>query len=175
LAGRRPRPHRHHGGRRPIRAPDARDRRSARARHRPAPRIPRERRLNPAPSAFSRPARAWRWLSGVLGVRGDKERSVDYSRRAVAISPTRLDYQVELGAGLLCLRTHDDRAELVREGMEVLKHSESLTPFVEVRNDRSYARLLIEQPERACSYTRDGWIKVDEATSRAARAGAAGG
>lgn len=124
-----------------------------------------------ASAAFYRLVPDWLWLSWVLGVRGDKERSVDYSRRAVAISPTRLDYQVELGAGLLCLgRDEDDREELVREGIEVLKHSESLTAFVEVRNDRSYARLLIEQPERACSYTRDGWIEIDEDIARAARA-----
>jgi tetratricopeptide (TPR) repeat protein len=128
-----------------------------------------------ASAAFYRLVPDWLWLSWVLGVRGDKERSVEYSRQAVAISPSRLDYHVELGAGLLCLGTDDDRAELVREGIEVLKHSESLTPFVEVRNDRSYARLLIEQPERACSYTRDGWMEVDEDIARAARAGAEGG
>jgi len=127
-----------------------------------------------ASAAFYRLVPDWLWLSWVLGVRGDKERSVDYSRRAVAISPTRLDYQVELGAGLLCLGSDDGRAELVREGIEVLRQSESLTPFVEVRNDRSYARLLIEQPERACSYTRDGWIEIDEDIAHAARADAEG-
>ena len=56
-------------------------------------------------ASFYRIVPDWFWLSWVLGVRGDKERSVDFSRRAVAISPQRLDYQVELGAGLLCLGT----------------------------------------------------------------------
>jgi hypothetical protein len=81
----------------------------------------------------------------VLGVRGDKQRSVECSRRAVAISPTRLDYHVELGAGLLCLGTKEQRAELVREGLAVLRHSQTLVPFPEVRLDRSYAR----PPDRA--------------------------
>jgi tetratricopeptide (TPR) repeat protein len=128
-----------------------------------------------ASAAFYRLVPDWLWLSWVLGVRGDKERSVDYSRRAVAISPSRLDYQVELGAGLLCLGSDEDREDLVREGIEVLKHSESLTPFAEVRRDRTFARLLIEHPERACSYTRDGWVEIDEDIVRAAGAGAGGG
>src|SRR5690606_15344072 len=62
-------------------------------------------------AAFYRIVPEWIWLSWVLGVRGDKERSVEYSRRAVAISPRRLDYQVELGAGLLCLGTSRRRPE----------------------------------------------------------------
>jgi hypothetical protein len=114
-------------------------------------------------AAFYRIVPDWIWLSWVLGVRGDKERSVEYSRRAVAISPARLDYQVELGAGLLCLGTSRRRADLLREGSAVLRHSQSLAPFTEARLDMTYAQLLLEQPQRACSYARDGWIEIDEA------------
>jgi hypothetical protein len=120
-------------------------------------------------AAFYRLVPDWLWLSWVLGVRGDKERSVEYSRLAVAMSPTRLDYQVELGAGLLCLGASDARDDLVREGLAVLRHSETLTPFPEVRLDRRYAQLLILHPERGCSYTRDGWIELHEEDLRAAR------
>jgi len=120
-------------------------------------------------AAFYRLVPDWRWLSWVLGVQGDKQRSVEYSRRAVAISPSRLDYQVELGAGLLCLGTRERRADLVREGLAVLRHSRTLEPFPEVRLDRRYARLLIEQPERGCAYTRDGWIEIEEADLAAVR------
>jgi hypothetical protein len=113
-------------------------------------------------AAFHRIVPEWVWLGWVLGVRGDKERSVDHSRRAVAISPTRVDYQVELGAGLLCLGTSRRREELVREGAEVLRRSQSLAPFTEARLDMAYAQVLLEQPQRACSYARDGWIEIDE-------------
>ena len=126
-------------------------------------------------AAFYRLVPDWLWLSWALGVRGDKQRSVEYSRRAVAISPTRLDYQVELGAGLLCLGMNEQRAELVREGVAVLRHSRTLIPVPEVRLDRRYARLLIERPERACSYTRDGWIEIEQDVARAARDDAEGG
>ncbi|MEB2346268.1 MAG: hypothetical protein OZ948_16200 [Deltaproteobacteria bacterium] len=114
-------------------------------------------------AAFYRIVPEWIWLSWVLGVRGDKERSVEYSRRAVAISPARLDYQVELGAGLLCLGTARRRADLLEEGAAVLRHSETLAPFAEARIDRALARVLLERPERACAYARDGWIDIDEA------------
>jgi hypothetical protein len=98
----------------------------------------------------------------VLGVRGDKERSVEHSRIAVAISPGRVDYQVELGAGLLCLGRLRGRADLVEEGLAVLRLGLTLAAFEEVRLDPVYARALIEQPERACSYARDGWIEIEE-------------
>lgn len=113
-------------------------------------------------AAFYRIVPEWIWLSWVLGVRGDKERSVEYSRRAVAISPRRLDYQVELGAGLLCLGTSRRRPELVEEGVAVLRHSQTLAPFTEARLDMAYAQVLIDHPARACSYARDGWIDIDE-------------
>lgn len=114
-------------------------------------------------AAFYRIVPEWVWLSWVLGVRGDKERSVDYSRRAIAISPARVDYQVELGAGLLCLGTTRRRPDLLAEGAAVLRHSQSLAPFTEARVDMTLARVLLESPERACSYARDGWIDIDEA------------
>jgi hypothetical protein len=120
-------------------------------------------------AAFYRLVPEWVWLSWVLGVRGDKERSVELSRRAVAISPRRLDYQVELGAGLLCLGTARRNGELLREGAAVLRHSQSLAPFAEARLDMAYAEILLERPERACAYARDGWIDLEEGDLAAGR------
>jgi tetratricopeptide (TPR) repeat protein len=119
-------------------------------------------------AAFYRIVPDWFWLSWVLGVRGDKERSVDFSRRAVAISPQRLDYQVELGAGLLCLGTRKGHSDLVREGEDVLRQSQSLEAFAEASLDATYTQLLLERPDRACSYARDGWIDVGEGEVRGA-------
>lgn len=120
-------------------------------------------------AAFHRLVPDWPWLAWVLGVRGDKERSVELSRRAVAISPGRLDYQVELGAGLLCLGTAKRRPDLLREGAAVLRRSQGLVPFPEARLDLGYARALLAEPERACSYARDGWIEIDEGDVAAGR------
>jgi hypothetical protein len=93
---------------------------------------------------------------------------VDFSRRAVAISPQRLDYQVELGAGLLCLGTRKGHSDLVREGEDVLRQSQSLEAFAEASLDATYTQLLLERPDRACSYARDGWIDVGEGEVRGA-------
>jgi hypothetical protein len=38
------------------------------------------------------------WMNWVVGVRGDKERSLEYIQKALEISEPRVDYQVEFGA-----------------------------------------------------------------------------
>lgn len=116
-----------------------------------------------AGAAFYRLVPDWFWLEWVIGVRGDKERSVEYSRRAVAISETRLDYHVELGAGLLCLGTSRGSAEYLREGHEVLQRSQELEPFLESdRIDMAYAQILMREPEKACVYARDGFVDLEQ-------------
>jgi hypothetical protein len=116
-----------------------------------------------AAAAFYRLVPDWIWLEWVIGVRGDKERSVEYSRRAVALAATRLDYQVELGADLLCLGTSRGDTERVREGREVLRHSQQLKPLLETDGiDMAYAQILIQQPEKACTYARDGFVDLQQ-------------
>jgi hypothetical protein len=116
-----------------------------------------------AAAAFYRLVPDWFWLEWVIGVRGDKRRSVEYSRRAVSISGMRLDYHVELGAGLLCLGTTRQSDAHVREGREILQRSQDLAPLLETDGiDLAFARILIEQPERACTYARDGFVELDE-------------
>jgi tetratricopeptide (TPR) repeat protein len=116
-----------------------------------------------AAAAFYRLVPDWFWLEWMIGVRGDKQRSVEYSRRAVSISTMRLDYQVELGAGLLCLGTAQNSAAHVREGREILRRSQELAPILATDAiDLAYARIMLEQPERACTYARDGFVELDE-------------
>jgi tetratricopeptide (TPR) repeat protein len=116
-----------------------------------------------AAAAFYRLVPDWFWLEWVIGVRGDKERSVEYSRRAVALSQARLDYNVELGAGLLCLGTARHDEDRVREGRQVLLHSQELTPFLETDGiDLAYAQILLQQPEKACAYARDGFVDLEQ-------------
>jgi tetratricopeptide (TPR) repeat protein len=116
-----------------------------------------------AAAAFYRLMPDWFWLEWVIGVRGDKDRSVEYSRRAVALAETRLDYQVELGAGLLCLGTSRGDAARLREGREVLRHSQELKPLLETDGiDMAYAQILLQQPEKACTYARDGFVDLKQ-------------
>ena len=115
-----------------------------------------------AGAVFYRVIPDWFWLRWFLGVRGDKERSLEYARKAVDLAQVRVDYRVELGAALLCLGVDDDRSEAIAEGVEILEAARQLPPYLSTDHlDRAHAAILIESPEKACGYSRDGFIDMD--------------
>ena len=115
-----------------------------------------------ASSVFYRVIPEWWWLKWVIGVRGDREKSLAYARSAVALSGLRVDYRVELGATLLCLGVEEDEPERVTEGIEVLEAARQLENFLSTDAlDKNHAMALMRLPERACGYSRDGFIDVD--------------
>ena len=116
-----------------------------------------------AGSVFYRVIPEWWWLKWVIGVRGDKQKSLAYSRSAVALSELRVDYRVELGATLLCIGTEEDAPELVTEGLAVLEAARRLDDFLSTDAlDKKHALALMRSPERACGYSRDGFIDVED-------------
>lgn len=116
-----------------------------------------------AASAFYRVLPDWRWLKWVIGVRGDKERALQYSRKANEISRGRVDYHLALGASLLCVGHDENRKELVDEGLDVLRQIPNLPVHMETDDrDRVIAKVLAAQPERACGYTHHDYIDVDK-------------
>jgi len=117
-----------------------------------------------AGSAFYRVVPDWFWLGLVIGVRGDKHRALDYIQRAIEISGARVDYQVELGAVLLCIGTQEDDPTRIEAGREVLRNAMAIEDFQSTDGfDREHARILVREPQRACGYSRDGWIDLSEA------------
>lgn len=113
-------------------------------------------------AVFYRVIPDWFWLKWFLGMRGDKERALVYARRAVEISAVRVDYRVELGATLLCVGTEKNRPEAIAEGIEVLEQAESLGLYLSTDHlDRAHAEVLMASPEKACGYSRDGFIDVN--------------
>jgi len=111
-----------------------------------------------AAAAFYRMLPDSRMLEMSIGTRGDPHRSLELSRRAVALADQRVDYNVGLGASLLCVGRSDDREELVTEGRAVLQRVPGLRDRMPTDPlDRRAARRLLEQPERACGYSRDDW------------------
>lgn len=108
------------------------------------------------------------WVKLLIGVRGDLDRSLEYIREAVALSKGRVDYRVELGATLLCYGTRKNKKKLLQEGIEVLEEARELRPYLSTDHlDLEHAGLLIESPDRACGYSRDGFIDMDEAIAKA--------
>jgi tetratricopeptide (TPR) repeat protein len=114
-----------------------------------------------AASAFYRVIPDWRGVELLIGVRGDKDRALDYIERAIAISPMRLDYHLERGVILTCIG-HDrsDPAALERgrreltatRGMPHLLGTDAI--------DQKNADILLASPELACGYQRDGFVDL---------------
>lgn len=124
-----------------------------------------------AGAVFYRVVPDWWWLRLFMGVRGDKDKSLTYARRAVEISEARVDYRVELGAVLLCLGTARSDPARLAEGRAVLEQARSLEDFLGTDSvDKEHAAVLMASPELACGYSRDGFIDVeslrDEARAR---------
>jgi hypothetical protein len=103
-----------------------------------------------------------RWFGLIAGVRGDRERAVALSRRAVAAAPQRTDYAVELGAALLCHGRESGDRVAVAEGLRELERATALPDLLPTDAlDRERARRLRAEPERACHDTRDGAIRLE--------------
>jgi hypothetical protein len=99
-----------------------------------------------------------RMLELSVGMRGDRRRSLEFSRRAVALVDRRIDYNVGLAASLLCVGSEDDRDELLSEGRGVLERVPELPELMPTDGvDRRAARRLLAAPDDACSYSRDAW------------------
>jgi hypothetical protein len=115
-----------------------------------------------AGAVFYRVVPDWWWLRLFVGVRGDMDRSLDYARRAVALSHERIDYRVELGAVLLCMGTVREEPSRIAEGMAVLREARALDDYLGTdRLDKAHAATLMEAPAKACGYSRDGFIDMD--------------
>jgi hypothetical protein len=97
----------------------------------------------------------------VIGVQGDKQRSLEYIHKALEISEPRVDYQVELGAVLLCMGHELRDPQRIEEGRRALRDAMGIPHFqVTDSIDIEHARVLMSEPQRACSYSRDGWLEV---------------
>lgn len=117
-----------------------------------------------ASANFYRMVPDWWWLKWVVGVRGDKERAERDIRRAVAITGERVDYQVEMGAVLLCLGEAKSRPEKREEGFAVLRRALDLPSLMPSdAKDLASARILLSEPEKACGFSGDGFLDVEAA------------
>lgn len=100
------------------------------------------------------------WYMAAVGTRGDIDRAIELSRRAIALQPARIDFRVELAVERLCRGASGDRGEAVT----VLRAARELPAVTTIdRMDQVHARLLLQDsiPD-VCWYSRDA---VEEATA----------
>ncbi len=116
-----------------------------------------------ARAVFNRMVPEWWFLPLVAGVKGDKQQALEDIDHAVALDPGRIDYHVEKGAVLLCLGVDRDRREWIDDGRRVLNDAIALERRLESDElDVEFARILLREPEKACGYSRAGFVDLDE-------------
>ncbi|HKA15484.1 MAG TPA: hypothetical protein VKH41_10745 [Myxococcota bacterium] len=114
-----------------------------------------------AASGFYRVAPEGVWVKWVIGARGNKDRALDYIERAVAISPMRVDYRLELGAVLTCIGVERGDAAALERGRHELEQTRALPHHLGTDPvDVKHAEILLAKPELACGYSRDGFIDL---------------
>jgi len=121
-----------------------------------------------ASASFYRVVPEWFWLKWFLGARGDRARARVDIRAALALHPMRVDYQVELGSQLLCEGTTGAEKEApLQAGREILERALLAEPQRrDDTRDLEAARIMLQEPARACGYTGDVWVEVSEADVR---------
>ncbi len=102
-------------------------------------------------------------LKQLIGTCGDKEKSIEYEKKAVELEPSRVEFHKELGISLICHGQKYDRPKEVEEGKKILKGLQSLPerkPFDRI--DKQHALTIIDDPSLACGYQRDAQQELDK-------------
>ncbi len=123
-----------------------------------------------ASAVFHRVVPEWMWLQWLVGVKGDLDHSLEMIRSAVDLAPRRIDYLVEYGAVLQCYGDRRSESWAEKEAKRVLERATALEPSGGTDAiDQEHARTLIDDPSKACGYSRDGWIDTSRKAAKAAK------
>lgn len=100
------------------------------------------------------------WAEQIIGFRGDRREATRWARRAVEVSPLRLDYRVELGIALLCVGESEGDEAARREGFDWLAGVDQLPDRMDTDPiDRARAEQVRHEPGSACGNARA--VKVE--------------
>lgn len=103
------------------------------------------------------------WIVKLLsGTRGDLDKALEYLEYANTCSPDRINVKKELGVGQICFGMNREMPEFVEMGRKTLEETLLLTPdgdtdFI----DFKHIPKILENPEMACEYSRDGQQDLD--------------
>jgi len=99
----------------------------------------------------------------IFSTHGDKKKSIEYQRKAVAIEPKRVEYHKELAISLICHGNSYNIPDEIEEGKKILINLNSLPTIKETdKIDKEHARMLLKDLSLACGYVRDKQQEVSE-------------
>jgi len=125
--------------------------------------------LHYSSAIFYRLVPEWFWIRWVLGVKGDKERALQHSRKALGLHPRRLDYQIEVATQLLCLGSLREDPVRMREGKILMRDAIARDATgTDAQREIYFARIMLAQPKKSCGYSGDKLLELDEAAARGA-------
>ncbi len=103
------------------------------------------------------------WIVSVLtGARGDMRKSVQWLEKAATCQPEAVQITKELAASRICLGQQTNQQAIVDVGMAELRAIPGFEDIMHTDHiDRKHAQMLLEKPEMACSYSRDGQQEHD--------------
>ena len=98
----------------------------------------------------------WSVIQLLYKTKGDKKKSLDMLRKAVAIEPERLEYAKELGVVLVCYGQTTNNQASIDEGKKVLQKVLTMTEYKPTdKIDKDHAKMILANPKTACGYSRD--------------------
>ncbi|MBW1898740.1 MAG: hypothetical protein JRI61_06725 [Deltaproteobacteria bacterium] len=102
-------------------------------------------------------------LKQIVGTCGDKKKSVEYQRKAVACMQNGIGMYKELAVSLLCYGQKYKKPEDVEEAKKILKNLQSMPEKMQFdRIDKEHARMLLADSSLACGYSRDKQQELSE-------------
>jgi tetratricopeptide (TPR) repeat protein len=99
----------------------------------------------------------WWMIQALAGTRGSLDKSLEWHRKADEACPDRVWVLKELAATELCVAEREGDEAMRQRALEHLHRAVALPVRTTTeRIDRDHSRMLLGDPDLACSYSRDG-------------------
>lgn len=105
----------------------------------------------------------WWIVKAIAGTRGDLDRALAMVQKSEQCAPGRIRSVKELGIVHFCLATRRDDEGHRQKGMAAMKRALAIEADRPIeRLDQQHIKMLMQMPDKACEYSRDGFQDLDE-------------
>lgn len=99
----------------------------------------------------------------VIGTCGDLDKSLEYHMKALQREPHRIEFHKELGVTYMCRGVRRESREDMDRAREVLQSLQDMAEFKTTDQiDKQHSRMIIDDPDMACGYSRDAQQEQDK-------------